>query len=102
MCAGATCLHRSRGQAPEGEKVMESSIGSRMGFGFPAVHGGLERWTQVIGQVTRAIRKASARLEENRRNRETAAELSRLGARELADIGLTRADVDFMDVRNGR
>lgn len=80
---------------------MESSIGST-GFGFPAIHGGLERWTRLMEFARNALQAMAARHAEARKARATVEELSRLSARQLADIGLTRADVDFMDARNER
>lgn len=84
------------------ESTIGSTVGSNAGFGFPAIHGGLERWTRLLAHARSAFQAIAARHAQARKARATVDELSCLSARQLADIGLTRADVDFMDARNGR
>jgi uncharacterized protein YjiS (DUF1127 family) len=51
------------------------------------------RNTRLLGRVSRALGSALNVAAEARRRRATLTELNQLSDRELADIGLTRADV---------
>lgn len=52
--------------------------------------------TGVLGILARSIGRLREHLAEQRRYRATVNELSTLGDRELADIGLRRADIEFV------
>lgn len=59
---------------------------------------GLAPWARLLERAGRLILAIVAAHAESRRTRGTAQELARLSDRELHDIGLTRADVDLMDL----
>jgi uncharacterized protein YjiS (DUF1127 family) len=75
------------------------SMASHYGIA-PAVQVGapLAPWARMLETAARAILRVVEAHAEARQTRGTAAELSRLSDRELADIGLTRGDVDLMAV----
>lgn len=66
----------------------------------PAVPVGthLAPWARMLETAARALLRFVEAHAEARRTRATATELGRLSDHELADIGLTRGDVDLMAV----
>ena len=74
---------------------MESTA-DRFAMTYQAPGGTLALWAQLLETAGRYFLGVVARHAEARKARATLHELQSLGARQLADIGLTRADVDFM------
>ena len=58
----------------------------------------LAPWARLLESMARAVLRVVEAHAASRRARGTLAELARLSDRELADIGLTRADLDLMAV----
>ena len=58
----------------------------------------LAPWARLLERTARAILRVVEAHAASRRARGTLAELGRLSDRELADIGLTRADLDLMAI----
>jgi len=74
---------------------MDSTAG-RFPIAYPAPQGALAPWAQLLERAGRFILGVVARHAEARRARATLRELQSLNARQLEDIGLTRADIDLM------
>lgn len=76
-----------------------NSMASHYGIA-PSVPVGasLAPWARMLETAARALLRVVEAHAEARRARATSVELGRLSDRELADIGLTRADVDLMAV----
>lgn len=74
---------------------MESTA-DRFYIGSPAPEGALAPWARLLEGAGRFILYVVARHAQARRTRRTLYELKSLSPRQLADIGLTRADVDLM------
>ena len=73
---------------------MESTA-VRFAMTYQAPGGTLAPWAQLLETAGRYFLGVVARHAQARKARATLHELQSLGARQLADIGLTRADVDF-------
>ena len=76
-----------------------NSMAYQYGNPAPAPAGAnLAPWAQLLERAGRLILRIVEAHAASRRARGTLAELRRLNDRELADIGLTRADLDLMAI----
>jgi len=77
-----------------------NSTAYRYGITQPVpVGAGPAPWARALEWAGRLILRAVAAHTTARKARATLNELQRLNDRELEDIGLTRGDVDLMDIR---
>lgn len=76
---------------------MESTAG-RFPMTYPAPQGALAPWALLLERAGRLILAVVAKHAQARKARATLRELQSLNARQLEDIGLTRADIDLMTV----